>query len=212
MRLHAIILVSLLASQAVFAEGLDPARRMQIAVMIDQDAKQIEALIAAGFDPSAPIGCGNFAALDGAVTNANPELVELLLSLGAKPLERQIVAAARSENQEAALKMVKLLRGAGVSVNGRDYYLKTGRFSTALHAAVSRENVDLVRYLLAQYGVALDEANVDGDTAVMIAARNGNADLFLMLAQAGAKAAPGNLIAEPSVSEGVARHLDRPLH
>jgi ankyrin repeat protein len=212
MRLHAILLVLLLSSQAVIAEDLDRARRMQIAVMIDQDAQQIEALIAGGADPNAPIGCGNFAPLDGAIANSNPELVQLLLSLGANPREHHIVSAARSGNLQAALKMVKLLRAAGVSVNGRDYHPKTGKYSTALHAAVLRDNVDLVRYLLTQHGLALDEANIDGDTAVLIAARNGNADIFLMLARAGAKAAPRNLIAEPFVSEGVARYADPPLH
>jgi ankyrin repeat protein len=153
---------------------------------VEQDADKIKSLVASGIDLNDPIGCGTFAPLDGAVTRENPELVELLISLGAKPRERQIIAAAFAANPDAGLKMVKLLRAAGVSVNAREYYSQTERFNTPIHNAVWRENVELVRFLLSEPGTHLDEVNVDGYTPLMIAVQKGNSRIFDLLLAAGA--------------------------
>jgi ankyrin repeat protein len=186
MRVSAIMLCSLLAASAVSAEEPPKWALMQQAVLFDQDASRIRLLVAEGVNPNDPIGCGTFAPLDGAVSKANVELVELLLSLGAKPREHQIVSAASATDHQAGLKMVELLRSAGASVNARHYYLKTGKFTTALHAAVWSENLELVRYLLDQPDTRLDERNVDGFTPLMIALEKGNVALSGMLLAAGA--------------------------
>jgi hypothetical protein len=47
---------------------IDPyAMQMQQAVLKDRDIHQVEALLKRGVDINAPIGCGTFAPLDGAV-------------------------------------------------------------------------------------------------------------------------------------------------
>lgn len=186
MRLLGILVSSLLAASAALAEETPQWALMQQAVLFDQDGNKVRLLVAEGVNPSDPIGCGTFAPLDGAVSKANVQMVDLLLSLGAKPVDRQIVSAARATDHDAGLKMVKLLRSAGVSVNARHYYLQTGKFTTALHAAVASENVDLVRYLLEQPDIRLDERNVDGHTPLMIALEKGNVALSGMLVSAGA--------------------------
>jgi ankyrin repeat protein len=186
MRLTGILLVFLLTAQVGLAAEPEKWQLLQRAVLVEQDANKIKALVASGVDLNDPIGCGTFAPLDGAVYKENPELVELLLSLGAKPRDRQLVTAAFLSNDQAGLKIVKLLRAAGVSVNARDYYAQTERFTTAMHNAVWRENVDLVRYLLSESGVLLDELNVDGRTPLMIAVEKGNRQIFDMLLAAGA--------------------------
>ena len=192
MRLHGVLLVSLLTAQVCLAEAPEKWALLQRAVLVEQDAEQIRSLVASGVDLNDPIGCGTFAPLDGAVGRQNAELVELLLSLGAKPRERQLVDAAFAANHEAGLRMVKLLRAAGVSVNARDYYLQTGRFATAIHRAVWRENVELVGYLLSEPGVLVDEVNIDGYTPLMIAVEKGNSEIFDMLLAADANPAIGN--------------------
>jgi ankyrin repeat protein len=186
MRVSAIMLCSLLAASAALAEEPPKWALMQQAVLFDQDGSRIRSLVADGVNPNDPIGCGTFSPLDGAVSKANVELVELLLSLGAKPREPQIVAAAYATDHQAGLKMVELLRSAGTSVNARHYYLKTGKFTTALHAAVWSENLELVHYLLDQPDTRLDERNVDGFTPLMIAIEKGNVALSSMLLAAGA--------------------------
>jgi|SRR5688572_3601094 len=186
MKVCAIILCSVLAASAALAEEPPKWAMMQQAVLFDQDASRIKTLVAEGVNPNDPIGCGTFAPLDGAVSKANVELVELLLSLGAKPREHQIVSAAYATDHQAGLKMVELLRSAGASVNARQYYLQTGKFTTALHAAVWSENLELVRYLLDQPDIRLDERNVDGFTPLMIALEKGNVAVSSVLLAAGA--------------------------
>jgi len=191
MRLLGIFLLSLLTARVALAEQPPRWALLQRAVLVTQDANEIRSLVASGVDLNDPIGCGTFAPLDGAVQKQNPELVELLLSLGAKPRERQIVDAAFAAGHDAGLKMVKLLLAAGVSVNARDYYAPS-RFSTAIHSAVWRENMELVRYLLSEPGLRLDELNVDGYTPLMIAVQKGNNRMFEMLLAAGASPAIRN--------------------
>lgn len=180
------MLLSLLVAPAALAEEPPKWALMQQAVLFDQDANKVRALVADGVNPNDPIGCGTYSPLDGAVGKANVGLVELLLSLGAKPDDGNIVSAAYARDHKAGLKMVQLLRSAGVSANARHYYLKSEKFTTALHAAVWSENLELVRYLLGQPDVRLDERNVDGYTPLMIAMENGNVALSSILLAAGA--------------------------
>jgi len=158
---------------------------MQRAVLVDEDLDKIKSLIAAGLNPNAPIGCGTFAPLDGAVEKGNVEMAALLISVGAKPTEGQMVDAAFFRNPDVALQFVKLFQKAGDPVNARRYYDKT-RFNTPIHQAVWRQNRDLVAYLLSQKGIQLDLLNVDGYTPLMIAVEHGDDDLVKMLLAAGA--------------------------
>jgi ankyrin repeat protein len=176
MKVKGILLLSLLAASAAFADEPPKWAMMQQAVLFDQDTNTIKALVAEGVNPNDPIGCGTYSPLDGAVGKANVEMLELLLSLGAKPNERQMVYAARAANPKAGLKMVQLLQSAGVSVN-----------AATLHAAVWSENLELVHYLLDQPDIRLDERDVDGYTPLQVAMENGNVALSAMLLAAGAQ-------------------------
>jgi uncharacterized protein len=179
---------------------------MQRAVLVEQDFGKIRSLVASGVDPNAPIGCGTFSPLDGAVSRENPEMVALLIGLGARPIERQIVAAAFSANHEAGLKMVRMLHAAGASINARQRYLgKEDAFSTPIHRAVWRENTELTAYLLAQEGIQLDLPNVDGYTPLMIAVEKGSGEIVDMLLAAGADAKIRNSdgLDAAAVAEGI---------
>lgn len=160
--------------------------RLQSAILVQPDYATIREVIEVeGTDPNAPIGCGDFAPLDGAVTRGDPELVDLLLSLGAKPKERQLVQAAFCADHQAALRMVQALHQAGAPITSHDVY-SPGRASNALHQAVWRNNTELVAWLLAQEGVPLDEVNIDGYTALMIAVQHGREEMVDLLLAAGA--------------------------
>lgn len=193
MRPYLLLIASLVVTDAgLAAESVELAQSMQRAVLIDQNPEQIRALVKDGFDINDPVGCGTFSALDGAVTKENPEILELLLSLGAKPKERQLVGAAFAQDHAAGLKMVRLLRNAGVSINARSYHSeKKEIFSTALTQAVWRENVELVRYLINERA-DLDELDWGERTALMIAAEKRNAQIFDLLLEAGAGPAVTN--------------------
>jgi hypothetical protein len=170
-----------------YGAELDKSLLMQRAVLIEQDLGKVRSLVASGVDLNAPIGCGTFSPLDGAVNRENPEMVALLISLGARPIDTQIVAAAFSASHEAGLKMVKALHAAGASINARKYYSGTeGGFSTPIHQAVWRENAGLAAYLLGQEGIQLDLPSVDGYTPLMIAVEKGSDEIFEMLLAAGA--------------------------
>lgn len=213
MRVVGIVLVLLLTSRVGWTEEPPEWALLQRAVLVTQDADEIRSLVASGLNLNDPIGCGTFAPLDGAVARENPDLVELLLSLGAKPLDRQLVAAAFAANDAAAVNMVKLLRAAGVPVNARSYYSQSERFTTAIHQAVWRENAELVRYLLSEPGVRLDELNIDGYTPLMIAVEKRNTHLFDMLLAAGANPAIRNArgLDAAGVAKGIIAQQERML-
>jgi hypothetical protein len=184
-----------LTSPLAFAADLVPSdpkpaapptwAQMQRAVLVDHDLEKIKSLIAAGLDPNAPIGCGTYSPLDGAVDQKDVKVAALLISLGAKPNERQMVNAAFIGNQDIALNFVKLFQKAGVSINARSYYGKTPN-ETPIGSAVYRQNRGLITYLLSQKGIRLDLPNIDGNTPLMIAVEHGDEDIVDMLLAAGA--------------------------
>lgn len=181
-------LISLiLLSSTLVAEVVPKWAQMQTAILVEPDLIKIKNLVVSGFDPNSSIGCGTFAPLNGAIHKQNSALVDLLISLGAKPTEEQMVEAAFCSNHEEALKILKSLHGAGAPFNSRDYYSGDKNLcSMPLHKAVWRHNTELIAYLLKQEGVELDEENVDGYTPLMIAVADGREDIANMLLNAGA--------------------------
>jgi hypothetical protein len=161
---------------------IDPrAMQMQSAILKNQDIHKVEELLKLGVDINAPIGCGTYAPLDGAVDTQNLKMLKFLLTHGAKPRDREIVEAAFIENPKTALNFVKVLLSAGVDPNA------TGNNgSTAISNAAYRENSDLVVLLLAQPHINVDVPDASGDTALMSAADHGSVDIEDLLMKAGA--------------------------
>src|SRR4029079_9014086 len=94
---------------------------------------------------------------------------------------QEMAQAASATSPIQSLAMIAAFLKAGADVNSRDEY-----GSTALSRASYRGNKDLVKLLLAQPGIKLDQTNVDGETALMMAAENGHAEIVDMLLKAGA--------------------------
>src|SRR5450631_3340931 len=87
---------------------IDPrAMQMQWAILKAQDIHKVEALLKLGVDINAPIGCGTYAPLDGAVSTRNLKMLKFLLAHEAKPQGREIDEAAFIENPKTALNFVK---------------------------------------------------------------------------------------------------------
>jgi hypothetical protein len=161
---------------------IDPrAMQMQRAVLTDRDIHQVEALLKQGVDINAPIGCGTYSPLDGAVGKVNLDMLKFLLAHGAKPRGREIVQAASIEKQKTALNFVKVLLAAGVDPNATD-----NNGSTALGNAAAGGNRDLVVLLLAQPHIKVDVADGGGWTALMYAADRGAVGIADLLLKAGA--------------------------
>lgn len=154
---------------------------MQEAVLKTQDIQKVRDLIKQGVSINAPIGCGDFSPLDGAVLRENVEMLKFLLSHGANPRGRELPAAAFARGSEQSLQMVKILLKAGVDPNARDTYKPT------LTAAAYREHEDVVKLLLAQPGIKVNETDVDGYTALMWAVEKGSEEIVDELLRAGAR-------------------------
>ena len=108
--------------------------QMQEAVLKSEDIHKVEALLKGGVDINAPIGCGDYAPLDGAVDTKNFEMLKFLLARGARPKGRELANAAFIKDPQTALKFVKALLSAGVNPNATNYY------STPLESAAFRDN------------------------------------------------------------------------
>jgi ankyrin repeat protein len=156
------------------------AMQMQMAVLKDQDIHKVEELLKQGVDINAPIGCGTFSPLDGAVSTENMEMLKFLLAHGAKPQGRELADAAFYNNPDTALNFVKVLLSAGVNPNA------TNNFSSALPLAAYQGNRDVIVLLLAQPHIKIDAQDVDGYTALMWAADHGSLDIVDLLVNAGA--------------------------
>jgi hypothetical protein len=169
---------------------IDPrAMQMQMAILKDQDIHKVEELLKQGVAINAPIGCGTFNPLDGAVSTQNLKMLKFLLAHGAKPRGHEIVEAAFIENPKTALNFVKMLLSAGADPNSTtdvNSSVTNNNGSTAISNAAFRENRDLVVLLLAQPHIKVDVPDGGGDTALMYAADNGSQDIVDLLMKAGA--------------------------
>jgi ankyrin repeat protein len=154
--------------------------QMQQAVLTTRDIHKVEELLKQGVDINAPIGCGTYSALDGAVTTENLEMLKFLLAHGAKPQGRELADAAFIGNTQTALELAKALLAAGVDVNA------TNRYSTPLTSAAYQDNRDLVALLLAQPRINVNLQDVDGYTGLMWASEHGSLELVNLLVSAGA--------------------------
>jgi ankyrin repeat protein len=164
------------------ARRVDPrAMEMQMAVLKDQDLNKVEELLRQGVDINAPIGCGTYAPLDGAIDRQNLEMLKFLLAHGAKPQGRELADAAFYDNPQTALDFVKVLLAAGVDPNA------TNRYSNALCSAAYQDNLEVLALLLAQPRIKVDAPDVDGYTALMWAADHSSLDIVNLLIKAGAK-------------------------
>jgi hypothetical protein len=169
-------------NQPATLHPIDPrAMHMQRAVLEDQDIHEVAVLLKQGVDINAPIGCGTYAPLDGAVDKVNLAMLKFLLAHGAKPRGREIVRAAFIENHKTALNFVKVLLSAGIDPNATNYC-----GATAISYAAYRGNRDVAALLLAQPGIKVDMPDADGETALMSAADDGFLDIENLLLKAGA--------------------------
>jgi ankyrin repeat protein len=183
------------AAKPVTPRPIDPrAMQMQQAVLKAQDIHKVEELLKQGVDINAPIGCGTYSALDGAVTTENLEMLKFLLAHGAKPQGRELADAAFINNPQTALDIAKVLLEAGVDVNA------TNRYSTPLTSAAYQDNRDLVALLLAQRKININVQDVDGYTALMWASEHGSLDLVELLVSTGANPNLKNNRGETAIS------------
>ena len=163
---------------------IDPrALQMQSAILYYRDIHKVEELLKQGVDINAPIGCGTYAPLDGAVGTQNLEMLKFLLAHGAKPRGRELPEAAFIDNPKTALNFVKVLLAAGIDPNATD---NPWMGLTALGNAAYQTNRDLVILLLAQPHIKVDVADGSGCTALMSAADHGSVDIEDLLVKAGA--------------------------
>lgn len=165
--------------------------QMQIAVLQTNDRSKVEELIKEGIDINAPIGCGTFAALDGARDDA---MLKLLLAHGAKPKGRELVRIANSDSPDA-MAMARTLLSAGVSPNAHDDHN-----ITALHMAVFNRSSDMTRLLVSQPGIKIDAKNDEGETALMTAIRYDRPNTVELLLKAGANPHLANKRGETAIA------------
>jgi ankyrin repeat protein len=161
----------------------------------DLRLERLKALIDQGADVNAAIGfarmlrvgetradlTGTAWPLDVAVQQARVDMVKLLLAKGAKFHGGELAQATLARNQDESLAMITALLEKGADVNSRH---EIG--FTALFGASYKGYNDVVKLLLAQPGIKLDETTDDGDTALMAAAEHGHAEIVEMLLKAGA--------------------------
>lgn len=205
-----ILPIAMLLAMGTFAQAADPTDaqwQKMFEVMYglpkspkDSQLERLKSLIDEGVDVNAAIGFdrllrvgetradlrGTTWPLDVAVQQARVEMVKLLLAKGAKFHGGELALAALSGNQEESPAMITALLQAGADVNSRNDRLVGGFSFTALYAASHKGNKDSVKLLLTQPGVKLDETNDGGDTALMVAAEGGHAEIVEMLLKAGA--------------------------
>lgn len=170
------------SNQPAMLRPIDPlALRMQQAILKDRDIPEVQELLKQGADINAPIGCGTYAPLDGAVDTQNLKMLKFLLAHGATPRGREIDEAAFIENPKTALSFVKALLAAGADPNAAG-----NNGSTAISNAAFRGNRALVVLLLAQPNIQVNVPDGGGDTALMYAAAQGSLDIEDLLMKAGA--------------------------
>lgn len=118
-------------------------------------------------------------ALEHAVGNGNREMVQLLLSRGAKVTGGERTILMRLDG-DATSDLIWDLINAGAEVNAKS---ETG--DTPLMAAAYEENGEILKTLL-EAGADLNNKNEDGQTALMVAAEHGRLQNVRALVLAGA--------------------------
>ena len=219
-----ILLTVVLLGLGTFAQAADPAEaqwQKMFEVMYglpkspkDSQLERLKSLIDEGADVNAAIGFdsllrvgetwadrrGTTWPLDVALQQARVEMVKLLLAKGAKFHGGEVALAALSGNQEESPAMITALLQAGADVNSRNDRLVGGFSFTALYAASHKGNKDSVKLLLAQPGIKLDETHDGGDTALMVAAEGGHAEIVEMLLKAGANVRITDISGETAIT------------
>ena len=177
--------------------------------------EQLKEVIKRGADVNAPIGYNRMLRegedvsalkptawpLGVAAQQAQVEMIKLLLANGAKFHGGELANAASSGSQDESLAMVAALIEAGADVNSpaADYGF------TALFWASAKRNNNSVKLLLAQPGIQLDAVNIDGDTALIAAVGNGDAEIIDMLLKAGANVSIANKLGETALARAQKR-------
>ena len=202
---NTILLIVTLFTCTALAQAGDPLPEMweviygtSVNAVKFKRLEQLKELIKQGADVNAPIGFNRMLKegedpssssrkptawpLDVAVQQAQVEMVKLLLASGAKFHGGELATAAFAGNQDESLAMVTALIKAGADVNSTHVDDR----HTALIWASYKGNKEMVKLLLAQPGIKLDAINIDGDTALMVAAEHGHAEIAEMLLKAGA--------------------------
>ncbi|MGN6553316.1 MAG: ankyrin repeat domain-containing protein [Verrucomicrobiota bacterium] len=163
------------------------ALQMQEAILRKQDVGEVRRILKAGFDVNAPIGCGTYSAVDGAVQVESMGILTLLLEAGAKPKGTALLSAARCRDLDQSSKMVEALLKRGADPNYKDYYMgDQKRFSTPLHAACFQGNYLVVQLLVRHSGIELDSINIDDRTPLMWAVERGYESIIGLLLEKGA--------------------------
>lgn len=179
------------------------------------DVAEVARLALSGSDANVIDTATNMSGLAYATENANPDMVNVLLSAGASPN----IANTRGQTplmylrENATIDLVRGLLSAGAEVNARDESGNTalmnlaafGSFdlikqlleagakiddkddegNTVLMSAAQNEDARFLR-LLIKAGMNVDAKNHDGGTALLLATRSGNADSMKALLEAGA--------------------------
>ncbi len=190
------------------SKELEQALQMQEAILRKPDLGEVQRILKAGFDVNAPIGCGTYSAVDGAVQVESMEILTILLDARAKPKGSALLSAARCRNLDVSSKMVEALLKRGADPNYKDYYMgERKRFSMPLHAACYQGNYAVVQLLLKQPGIELDTLDIDGRTPLMWAVERGHESIIGLLLENGADPAIKN--AEAKTAAEIAREQIR---
>jgi ankyrin repeat protein len=151
------------------------------------DLNAIESLLAAGFNPNAPVRDGQ-TPLSTAMLLGQPELVRLLLAWHADPnqamdtrtkmnSDKPLHYAARNGN----LRMAATLLAGGAEIDARG---NAGR--TALHLAVVGGHLDLIPFLI-EKGANVNSRDADGASPLDRAIERGSLDAVALLLAHGAR-------------------------
>ena len=144
----------------------------------EDNLEELSQLIA-GIDVNVRDEATDTTALDHAVSNGNRELVQLLLSRGARVTGTGSTILMRLDD-DATSDLVWDLINAGANVNAKS---ETG--DTPLMAAAYEENGEILKTLL-EAGADVNSKNEDGQTALMVAAEHGRLQNVRALVLAGA--------------------------
>jgi hypothetical protein len=173
------------------------AQQMQQAVLVQQDLKEIQRILKAGFNINDPIGCGTFNSVDGAVALGNVKMLKFFLANGAQPKSSALLQAVWCKQPKVSLEMVETLLQAGADAGYKEYYrgdwvtgdthlADTNRFNSPLHVAAYQGYAEVVELLLSHKGVELNALDINGYTPLMRAVEKRNEKIVKLLLAKGA--------------------------